>query len=65
MLKHLERNLEFYGQERGLRLFRKYASRYLTPYQLPEEFRKHLLTRKSVAEFVNLLEEITPFKASR
>jgi tRNA-dihydrouridine synthase len=64
MLRHLERNLSFYGEERGLRLFRKYASRYLTPYQLPVDIRKKLLTRKSVEEFVNMLEEIHTFTGS-
>ncbi len=58
MLVHLERNLEFYGPERGLRLFRKYAARYLTPYQLPRETRQKLLTREQPDEFLALLDEI-------
>ena len=58
MLLHLERNLEFYGPERGLVLFRKYAARYLTPYRLPKEIRQKLLTREQPEEFITLLEEI-------
>ncbi len=59
MLVHLDRNLEFYGPERGLRLFRKYAAQYLTPYRLPKEIRKKLLTREEPEEFLALLDEIT------
>jgi nifR3 family TIM-barrel protein len=58
MLTHLDRNLEFYGADRGLRLFRKYAASYLTPYRLPKEIRKKLLTREQPKEFVALLDEI-------
>jgi len=58
MLKHLERNLAFYGQEIGLVLFRKHAVRYLTPYRLPREFRRELLTRQQPAEFLELLNKI-------
>jgi tRNA-dihydrouridine synthase B len=59
MLLHLERHLEFYGPERGLVLFRKYAARYLTPYRLPKEIRQKLLTCERPDEFVTLLDEIT------
>jgi len=58
MLKHLERNLAFYGEEIGLVLFRKHAVRYLTPYRLSREFRKELLTREHPEEFVKLLNKI-------
>ena len=58
MLVHLDRNLEFYDPERGLRLFRKYAARYLTPYQLPKATRQQLLTRERPDEFLALLDEI-------
>ncbi|MFH1635626.1 MAG: tRNA dihydrouridine synthase DusB [Chloroflexota bacterium] len=58
MLVHLERNLEFYGPERGLRLFRKYAASYLSPYHLPKEIRQTLLTREQPDEFLALLDEI-------
>jgi tRNA-dihydrouridine synthase B len=58
MLLHLERNLAFYGSELGLVLFRKYATRYLTPYRLSKETRKELLTRERPEEFTALLEKI-------
>jgi tRNA-dihydrouridine synthase len=60
MLRHLERNLEFYGPRRGLVLFRKHAARYLTPYKLPTKFRKQLLTRETPEDFLALLEQIEP-----
>jgi nifR3 family TIM-barrel protein len=56
--RHLERNLEFYGERRGLILFRKYAARYLGPYNLPVEFRKNLLTREVVDDFIDLINQI-------
>ncbi len=58
MLVHLDRNLEFYGPERGLKLFRKYAAQYLTPYHLTKEIRQKLLTREEPGEFLALLDEI-------
>ena len=58
MLKHLDRNLVFYGEEIGLVLFRKHAVRYLTAYRLSREFRKELLTRKQPEEFITLLDKI-------
>jgi nifR3 family TIM-barrel protein len=64
MLVHLGRNLEFYGPERGLRLFRKYAAQYLTPYRLDKATRKKLLTREEPDEFLALLDEITAAAAS-
>jgi nifR3 family TIM-barrel protein len=59
MLVHLDRNLAFYGPERGLRLFRKYAAQYLTPYRLDKKTRQTLLTREEPEEFVALLEQIS------
>lgn len=56
--RHLERSLQFYGPERGLVLFRKHASRYISPYRLPEALRKRLLTRRSAVEFLELIDEI-------
>jgi nifR3 family TIM-barrel protein len=58
MLTHLERNLRFYDSGLGLVLFRKYAAKYLSPYRLPKEFRKKLLTRERPEAFVALLDEI-------
>jgi nifR3 family TIM-barrel protein len=58
LLRHLERSLAFYGHERGLVLFRKHASRYISPYRLPDALRKRLLTRKTTAEFAALIDEV-------
>lgn len=58
LLRHLQRSLDFYGPQRGLILFRKHASRYISSYRLPEELRKRLLTRKTTDEFIALIEEI-------
>ncbi len=55
MLIHLSRSLEFYGPERGLVLFRKFAARYLSPYGLPADLRKKILTREEPGEFRKLL----------
>ena len=58
MLTHLSRSLEFYGQERGLVLFRKFAAGYLEPYELSPDVRKKILTRKKPSEFRALLSEV-------
>ncbi len=58
MCRHLERMLEFYGKERGLVLFRKFASRYILPYGPTQEAREALLTCTEVDRFLDLLREI-------
>lgn len=58
MLTHLEESLKFYGSERGLVLFRKYAASYLAPYQLPDQIRINLLTEKNPEDFRDRLEKL-------
>ena len=58
--RHLALMLDFYGPNRGLILFRKYAARYMTPFALPAEQRKQLLTAPTPEAFLLLLNEITP-----
>lgn len=58
--RHLALMLDFYGPSRGLILFRKYAARYMTPFALPAEQRKQLLTAPTPQAFLLLLNEITP-----
>lgn len=58
LLIHMARSLEFYGEERGLVLLRKYAAQYLAPYRLPKRLRRKLLTLEQPADFIALLEEI-------
>ena len=64
MLRHLDRMLTFYGRERGLVLFRKHASRYLSPYRLPDPLRENACSRaKKPDEFTQLLADIVPARA--
>lgn len=56
MLQHLDAMLNFYGAERGLVLFRKHASRYISPFGLTNEQREQLLRCKNPNEFVDLLD---------
>jgi nifR3 family TIM-barrel protein len=56
MLRHLESMLSFYGQERGLILFRKHASRYISPFPLSKEQHQRLLTAEHPEQFLELLE---------
>ncbi len=58
ILRHLALSLEHYGPQRGLVLFRKHASRYLSPYPLPGELRQRLLTTVDVPAFLGLLDQI-------
>ena len=55
---HLERNLSFYGKELGLVLFRKFAARYLSPYDLSKSTRVDLLTIDNPAKFLAMLERV-------
>ncbi|MBE0699396.1 MAG: tRNA dihydrouridine synthase DusB [Anaerolineaceae bacterium] len=58
MLQHLELMLAFYGAERGQILFRKYASRYLMPYQLSGALRQNLMTSEKKEQFLELLDQV-------
>ncbi|HUF39023.1 MAG TPA: tRNA dihydrouridine synthase DusB [Anaerolineales bacterium] len=58
LLEHLDLNLDFYGEERGLVLFRKFAARYLAPFKLPREVRQRLLTLVEADEFISFLDEV-------
>jgi len=53
---HLERMLSFYADDYGLILFRKHASRYLSPFPLAGEERARLLTCERPDEFLSLLD---------
>ena len=56
MRRHLSLSLDFYG-ERGLVLFRKHASRYLSPYPLPPDLRQRLMTVSEADQFMKLVAE--------
>ena len=55
MRRHLALNLEFYGPEQGLILFRKHAARYIRGLPGEEQLRIPLLTATNVEEFEDLL----------
>lgn len=57
MLQHLDSMLSFYGPERGLVLFRKYAARYLVSYQLSGDLRQMLMTSQTRADFLAYLDQ--------
>ncbi|MBL8091537.1 MAG: tRNA-dihydrouridine synthase family protein [Anaerolineales bacterium] len=56
--KHLVRCVEFYGDEDGSRLFRKYAVQYLLMHSLTREERKEILKPRPSGEFAKMLEKI-------
>jgi tRNA-dihydrouridine synthase B len=58
-LDHLSRMLAFWGPRLGVVQFRKYLARYLSPYSLPADLRKRLLSFENAAEFENMLANIT------
>ncbi len=58
MREHLKRNIEFYGEEDGQRLFRKYVAQYLMMKRLTREERRNILSKKPPAEFLAVLDEV-------
>jgi len=58
MLDHLDRSLSFYGSEKGLVLFRKFAAGYLEPYGLEREQRRKLLMETDGRKFKEQVREI-------
>lgn len=58
MLEHFEASLAYYGEDRGIVLFRKYAKRLLQPYSIEKEKITSLLTREKPQEFLNQLDQI-------
>jgi tRNA-dihydrouridine synthase B len=58
MLRHLNAMLTFYEGDYGLILFRKHASRYLSPSPLNRQQRQQLFTAERPEEFLALLDSI-------
>lgn len=56
--RHLAKSVEFYGEEDGQRLFRKYAVQYLLMKTLDRETRKQILKPMPSAEFLELLNQV-------
>lgn len=58
MRQHLEKNVAFYGEEDGERLFRKHAMHYLNLKSLNRETRKNILRKRPAGEYLDILREI-------
>ncbi len=58
MREHLARNIKFYGQEDGQRLFRKHAIQYLLLKTLTRAERKDILRQRPTHEFMALLDQV-------
>lgn len=56
--RHLARSVEFYGDEDGSRLFRKYAVQYLLMQTLTRETRREILKPRPSGEFLQMLEQV-------
>jgi len=64
MREHLKRNLEFYGEEDGQRLFRKYVAQYLMlKRHLTREERRDVLSKQPPEKFLAVLDEIAGMMA--
>jgi tRNA-dihydrouridine synthase B len=58
MREHLKRNIEFYGEDDGQRLFRKYVARYLMMKRLTREERRNILSKQPPEKFLAVLDEV-------
>lgn len=56
--EHLHKSVEFYGEQDGQRLFRKYAVQYLLLRTLDREARKQILKPRPTGEFLELLNQV-------
>jgi tRNA-dihydrouridine synthase B len=54
---HLERSLQFYGEHKGLVLFRKHATRYLSLQRLPRVRRAKIILQENPQLFLSMLDE--------
>lgn len=64
MREHLKRNLEFYGEQDGQRLFRKYVAGYLMlKRHLTREERREVLSAQPPEKFLAVLDEIAGMMA--
>jgi nifR3 family TIM-barrel protein len=56
--RHLERNIQFYGEEDGQRLFRKHVIEYCLLRNLTRQERKDILREKPAGELLALLDKV-------
>jgi len=62
--EHLQKSVQFYGEEDGQRLFRKYAVQYLLLKTLDRDSRKEILKERPSGEFLELLNQVYAVTAS-
>ncbi|NPA26378.1 MAG: tRNA-dihydrouridine synthase family protein [Chloroflexi bacterium] len=55
---HLRANIQHYGPQRGLVLFRKFAARYLAPYPAFQARRRALLTLEDPVSFLDAVDAV-------
>jgi hypothetical protein len=55
--QHLARNMQFYGEHKGLILFRKHAMRYLALQRLPRVMRTKIILQNDAHGFLTLLDQ--------
>ncbi len=63
--EHLKRNTTFYGERKGLILFRKHAMQYLKLQQLPRYLRQQIILQETPEGFLKLLDEVLEGIASQ
>jgi nifR3 family TIM-barrel protein len=56
--EHLQKSVQFYGEEDGQRLFRKYAVQYLLLRTLDRDARKEILKERPSGEFLEMLDQV-------
>lgn len=56
--EHLQKSVQFYGEEDGQRLFRKYAVQYLLMQTLDRAARKEILKERPAGEFLEMLNQV-------
>jgi nifR3 family TIM-barrel protein len=56
--EHLQKSIQFYGEEDGQRLFRKYAVQYLLLRTLDRDARKEILKERPSGEFLEMLKQV-------
>ena len=56
---HLDRMVDFYGEQQGVILFRKHAKRYIKAAGLPREQRLRFLTAESPGQVIQHISEIS------
>ena len=61
---HLQKSIQFYGEEDGQRLFRKYAVQYLLLRTLDRDARKEILKERPSEEFLEILNQVYTVMAS-